>query len=103
MVSSGEQGAAQTVRRASSRENGATEYSSALALAPSNSKTFILIWSRDPHDEFHGIETAKAETQTSVSFRQSGQRWISIRVKASINCSVVWWGGWLGAGVRPMS
>ena len=43
VVSSGEQGAARTVARASSRQNGGTEYSAALAPAPSNNKTLVLI------------------------------------------------------------
>ena len=43
VVCSGEQGAARTVARASSRENGGTEYSAALAPALSNSKTLVLI------------------------------------------------------------
>ena len=40
---SGNQGAAHTVAQASSRQNGGTEYSAALAPAPSNSKTLVLI------------------------------------------------------------
>ena len=43
VVCSGNQGAAHTVAQASSRQNGGTEYSAALAPAPSNSKTLVLI------------------------------------------------------------
>ena len=87
MVCSGKQGVAHTVAQASSRQNGATEYGAALASAPSNSKTLVLICSSDPHDESHGRETAKSETQIGVPVWQRGQRWISMPISASINSS----------------